>query len=291
MQFCMFDWNDVRYFLAVARAGSLASAGRALGVDQSTVGRRLAALEAATGQTLLERTPRGLAPTAAGKRVLASAEAMADAAGDFSVGANSDDAAADHVRIATTDSLAEHFVVPALAGVRKRHPHLTLAVQIAWASVNLLRGEADIAVRLIKPSHPRLVAKKVADFALRAYAARSYLLARGMPRSELRGHDVLAYTEAAGTQLHIAGLDASDANVALASNNGTALLRAARAGMGVAELPSYVGDPDPLLERVCAEHERRYSVYVVTHDQRRRARSVRLVSDAIAAAFRATSRR
>lgn len=285
MQFCMFDWNDVRYFLAVARAGSLASAGRTLGVDQSTVGRRIAALEAATGQTLLERTPRGLVATEAGQRVLVSAEAMADAAGDFAVGATRD--AEDHVRVATTDSLAEHFVVPALAGVRKRHPHVSLAVQIAWASVNLLRGEADVAVRLVKPSHPRLVSKKVGDFALRAYAARSYLFARGMPTNELRGHDVLAYTEAAGSQLHIAGLDASDARVALASNNGTALLRAARAGMGVAELPSYVGDADDLLERVCIAHERRYSVYVVTHDQRRRARSVRLVSDAIAAAFRA----
>lgn len=285
-------WDDVRFFLAVARAGSLASAARTLGVDQTTVGRRLSALEDDLGQPLFERTPRGLVLAAAGKRVLASAEAMADAAGDFEVAARTEDAGIrETVRVATTDSLAEYFVVPALCAVHSRAPNVDVAIVTGWACVNLLRGEADLAVRLVRPSHPRLVARKVADFALRAYAARAYLAARGAPRADFQGHDLIAYTEAlAATSFTIAGIEASDGRVVLQTNSGHALLRAAREGLGITELPSYVGDAEPALVRVCPEHERRYSVYVVAHQDRRRARAVRAVSEAIAAAFVARRR-
>ncbi len=283
------NWDDVRFFLAVARAGSLAAAARALAVDQTTVGRRLAALEDGVGQPLFERTPRGLAATGAGRRVIAAAEAMADAAGDFEVAARSEDVRTiETVRVATTDTLADHFLVPAIAALRTRAPELDVAVITGWAAVNLLRGEADVAVRLVRPNHPRLVAKKLADFALRAYASRAYLARRGTPTADFRGHDVIAYSDAlaASSQLAIAGLEASDARIVLQTNNGHALHLAACAGIGVVELPSYTGDRDPALVRVCAAHERRYSVYLVTHAERRRVRSVRAVCDAITAAFR-----
>ncbi|AKU99511.1 Transcriptional regulator [Labilithrix luteola] len=282
------DWDDVRFFLAVTRAGTLASAARSLGVDQTTVGRRLASLEESVGQTLLERAPTGFSPTEVGRRVIGAAETMADAAGDFEIAARSDEAGAvENVRVATTDSLAEHFVIPALATLRARKPNVNVDLQTAWARVNLLRGEADIAVRLVRPTHRRLVARKVADFAMRAYASPAYVAARGMPASDFRGHDVLAYTAAreASSNFTLAGLDARPGRNVLQTNSGSALLRAARDGLGVAELPSYVGDADPGLVRVCANHARFYSVYLVSHEDRRRVRAVRAVSEAIAAAF------
>ncbi len=283
------DWTDVRFFLAVARASSLAAAARTLAVDQTTVGRRLATLEDVVGHRLFDRTPRGLAPTPAGRRVRAAAEAMADAAGDFAVAAQSEDVqTAETVRIATSDSLAEHFVVPALAALRATAPHVEVAVLTGWACVNLLRGEADVALRLVRPVHPRLVARKLADFSMRAYAARSYIARRGLPRADFHGHDLIVYSDAILTSSPrtLAGIDASDARVVLQANNGHAIVRAACAGIGIAELPSYVGDREPALVRACAEHERRYAVYLVTHADRRRVRSVRAVCDAIAAAFR-----
>ncbi|HEY4244482.1 MAG TPA: LysR family transcriptional regulator [Kofleriaceae bacterium] len=284
-----FAWDDIRCFLTIARAGSLAAAARTLAIDQTTAGRRLAALEDAIGQRLFERTPRGLAPTPAGLRTLAAAEAMADAAGDFEVAAKSDARATELVRIATTDTLAEQFLIPAIARLRERAPNVEVAILTGWACVNLLRGEADIAVRIVKPVHPRLVARKVADFALRAYASRAYIAAHGAPAADLRGHDVIAYADAlaAQSQLTVAGLDASEARIVLRANTATAIARAGREGIGIAELPSFVGDADRALVRVCGQHERRYGVYVVVHEQRRRA--LRTLLDAIGAAFRHAS--
>jgi DNA-binding transcriptional LysR family regulator len=281
------DWDDIRFFLTVVRAGTLASAARSLAVDQTTVGRRLASLEDIVGQTLFDRTPRGLVATAAGQRVIAAAETMADAAGDFEVAARSDDVRAiETIRVATTDSLAEHYLIPAILTLRTTAPNVDVAVVTGWVCVNLLRGEADVAVRLVRPNHPRLVARKVADFALRAYASPRYIAARGAPIADFRNHELVAYSEANVSPLTVAGIDASDARIVLRTNNGNAIRRAGRDGVGIVELPSFVGDHDRELVRVCPEHERRYSVYIVTHEDRRRARSVRAVCDAITVAFK-----
>ena len=223
---------------------------------------------------------------------------MADAAGDVEVAARSDDTlAAETVRVATSDTLAEHFLIPAIADLRAHTPRIHVSILTGWACVNLLRGEADVAVRLVRPTHARLVSRKVADFALRAYASRSYIATHGAPVADFRGHDVIAYSDAlaaSSSQLTIGSVDASDARIVLQSNSGRALQRAACDGIGVAELPSFVGDLEPKLARVCIEHERKYSVYVVTHEDRRRVRSVRAVCDAITAVFdahRAAARR
>lgn len=282
------DWDDVRFFLAVARGGTLAAAGRALGVDQTTVGRRISALEDSLGGRLFQRTANGYALTRAGHRVMLAAESMADAAAEVEARATAADARhVGTVRVATTSSIADHFVIPALAELRVEHPGIDVVLATDWKVVNLLRGEADVAVRLVRPKDPRLVARKLGEFAFHLFAARSYLKRRGAPKS-LKDHDVLAYDDELRTSgaLRLAGAPSEGARVVFQTNTGAALLQAMRAGLGVAELPSYAGAayPDELV-RVLPEHEVPYAVWMVVHQDVRRAPRVRVVCDAIAGRF------
>ncbi|MFT3770365.1 MAG: LysR family transcriptional regulator [Minicystis sp.] len=184
------DWDDVRHVLAVARAGSLAGAARASGVDQTTVGRRVAAFEERIGARLFERRSSGYALTAAGQRVVEAARVMEAAAAEVEARAlGEDERLAGTVRIATTESLAEHFVAPALARVRAAHPAIDAVILTSWHTVNLVDREADVAVRLLRPTDPRLLGRRLASFALRLYAAPAYLAARGAPEGGLAGHD------------------------------------------------------------------------------------------------------
>lgn len=290
----MLDWDLIRYFLAVARAGTLVGAARELGVDQTTVGRRVVAFEERVGVRLFERGGSGYALTDAGARVFASAEAMASAASDVEARALGEDTRlTGTVRIATTETLAEHFVVRAVATVRAEHPAVDMVVATGWRAVSLVRREADVAVRLPRPTDPRLVGRRAATFAMRLYAAPSYVSARGEPRCGLAGHDLIAYEEATAQSSRepFAGASIEGARVVFQGNSATVLVHAAEAGLGVVELPSYVGDARPGLARVLPERERPYGVWMVVHRDARRAARVRAVCDGIAAAFGAYRRR
>jgi DNA-binding transcriptional LysR family regulator len=282
------DWDDVRYFLAVARAGTLARAARDLGVDQTTVGRRVAALEEAVGARLFDRASTGYVLTTAGARVVEAAEAMEASAGEVEARALGADARlAGTVRVATTESLAEHFIVGALTRVRAVHPEIDVVLATGWRSVSLLRREADVAVRLVRPNHPRLSGRRLASFALRLYAAPSYVAARGEPRGSLDGHDLLVYEEAlgGGSRKPLLGEAIDRARIALQANSATVLVRAAVEGLGIVELPSYVGDPHARLVRVLPERQVPCSVWLVLHQDLRRTARVRVVCEAFAAAF------
>jgi DNA-binding transcriptional LysR family regulator len=281
------DWNDVRFFLALAHARTLAKAAMALDVDQTTVGRRITALERRLGVALFERTAAGFEVTTAGRRILESAERMGEAALDLSTQVASDQApCSGTVTVATSESLAEHFVIPAVDLVRSTHPQLTVILRAGWARADLRRGEADLAVRLVRPRDPRLARRKLAEFTLRLYASRGYIARHGVPRS-LQGRALIGYEDALRmggsvfTSLRVEG-----GSVALQSNSGRVLLAAATAGLGIAQLPSYVGEVMPDLTPVLPEHDRAYAVWLVLPDAKRRVASVRAVSDAVAATFR-----
>lgn len=281
------DWNDVRFFLAVARTGTLAKAALALGVDQTTVGRRIASLEERLRVALFTRGPRGFTVTGAGARVLAAAERMREAALDLWSEASEDDGAASGVvRIATTESLARAFVIPPVRALHERQPRIQIVLVAGWSRVDLRGGEADVAVRLVRPNDPRLACKKLGDFALRFYAARKYVERAGVPR-RLADHPLVVYDESVrgGAPPVFADVTVDARQLAFRTNSGDALVEAARAGIGIAELPSYVGDGDAQLVRVLPEHEHRYSVWLVVPQARRRVAVVRAVCDAIAAAF------
>lgn len=282
------DWNDVRFFLAVARARTLARAAAVLGVDQTTVGRRIASLEGKLRVALFTRTASGLQPSAAGRTVLEAAERMEEAAYELSSGAAGEDAATSGtVRIATTESLAEAFVVPALRVLRAEHPRIHVVITTGWTRVDLRKGEAELAVRLVRPTDPRLACRKLADFSLRLYASRDYVAAHGHPTS-LEGHALLAYEDAVrtGARHPFGGLPMEGGELALLTNNHRVLLSAATAGIGIVQLPSYVGDARPELVHVLTTAEEPYSVWLVVPQANRRIAAVRAVSDVIARTFR-----
>ena len=282
------DWDDVRHVLAVARAGTLAGAARASGVDQTTVGRRVAAFEERLGTRLFERRSSGYALTAAGERVVEAARVMEAAAAEVEARALGEDGRlGGTVRIATTESLAEHFVAPAMARVRAAHPGIDAVVLTGWRTVSLVQREADVAVRLLRGTDPRLFSRKLASFALRLYAAPVYLAARGAPEGGLAGHDLVAYDGVLGAAGHppFVGASIEGARVALQTNSNAVLVRAAAEGLGVVELPSYVGEAHPDLVRVLPERESPYAVWLVLHRDLRRAARVRAVCEGVAAAF------
>lgn len=281
------DWNDVRFFLAVARERTLARAAAALGVDQTTVGCRIASLETRLQVALFTRSASGFQVTAAGTRVLEAASRMEEAALELtSEAADEDEVSGGTVRVATTDSLAETFLVPAVGELRLRHPKVDVIISTGFARVDLRKGDADLAVRFVRPTDPRLACRKLADFSLRLYASREYVALRGMPAS-LEGHALIAYEDAvrSGTRHPFAKLPMNGGELALLSNSFRVLLGAGLSGLGIVQLPSYVGDELPELVRVFADREEPYAVWLVVTQANRRVALIRAVSDAIAAVF------
>ena len=167
-------WDDVRFFLAAAREGSLSGAARVLGVDHVTVGRRLAFLEGRLGVKLLNRTPDGYAVTSAGQAILRQSAAMEAAALDLErAAAGRDLLAAGSVRITTTEALADRIIVPAIAPLRKSHSDLHVVVLAGVRSLDIARREADLAVRFARPTASEVVLRslgKVGVFTLRIAA-------------------------------------------------------------------------------------------------------------------------
>src|SRR5215831_11572153 len=150
-------WDDVRYFLAVARAGSLSGAGRHLGVGHVTVARRIALFEKRLGVTLLNRTPDGFTVTSAGDAVLRQCMAMERAALDLErIAAGRDSLLAGSVRVTTTEALAYELVAPAVAVMRRTHPELRVDLVAGARSLDVARRDADLAVRFARPSTPDL---------------------------------------------------------------------------------------------------------------------------------------
>ena len=279
------DWNDVRFFLAVVRKRTLARAAAMLGVDQTTVGRRLASLEARLGVSLFIRSAGAFQPSRAGRGVLDAAERMEEAALELRSRAAGEEIAT--VRVATTESISGAFIVPAVQSLRTSHPHIQVTVTTGWAQVDLRKGEADLAVRLVRPTDPRLACRKLADFRLRLYASRAYLSGRAAPTT-LAGESLIAYEEALplGTRHPFARLPMEGGTLVLLSNSQQVLVAAAAAGLGIVQLPAFVADAHPDLVRVFPEVEEPYSVWLVLPQANRRIASVRAVSEAIAAEFR-----
>jgi DNA-binding transcriptional LysR family regulator len=282
----VLDWNDYRYFLAVARAGSLSAAARTLGVDQSTVGRRLTALQAACGARLFDHTPAGYVLTAAGESVRADIARLED--GFLAVErrlAGSDARPEGVVRLATTETLATAFLVERLAPLRAQYPRLSLELLTGNQPVDLARREADLSLRIgASPKQPNLVARSLGTAGFSLFAATSYLARRGRPRLRdgLSGHDLVAYAGHLATAPLGRWLDAhaARADVVLRADSVDVVHKAVAAGLGIGVLPCLFTRPG--LERVRAEMIGSMPITTVVHEDQARSARIRAVVEYLA---------
>jgi DNA-binding transcriptional LysR family regulator len=185
------DWHLFRTFLTVVREGSLSSAARALGTTQPTMGRQVAALEASLRVKLFTRSLDGLSPTEAGFRLIPSAEAMA-AAVEAAQRSASGEIGEEHgtVRITVSHMVGNEVLPPILATIHAAHPGISVELALSNRNEDLLRGDADIAVRMVRPTQSALVAKRIGQIDVGLYGHRRYLKKRSMPRRlvDLREH-------------------------------------------------------------------------------------------------------
>lgn len=285
----MEDWNDHRLVLALARAGSLTAAAKSLRVDHSTVFRRLAALEARLGLPLFERGPGGLyQPTTAGARAALAAERMEDEALGLARDlAGQDRRLSGRLRVTCSETLAHGLLTPILARFRAVHPSVVIELAVDSRVLSLSRREADVALRVARPREGDLWGRKLADVAWTAYGARDRLAGRSLATAaDLCGHSLIGWEE--GT----AGIKAAEwlaetapaAAVVYRTNSLLNQLVAARAGIGLAVLPCYLGDPEPGLARAlpCPVPALARELWIVTHQDLRRTARVRAFFDAVA---------
>jgi len=252
----MIDWDDLRFFLAVHRTGSLAGAASQLGLNATTVGRRLTALEERARTRLFDRTPDGFVVTAAGRDIVARAERMEEEA--FGVEREiegADQRLAGVVRLTATEMLVTRFIAPHLPRLAARHPAITLDLWCTNAVVDLSRREADLALRLSRPRDPDVITRQLAAIELALYASPGYLDAHGGPEDPetgLAGHAVLGFAATPPFRVENAWFDprTEGARIVLRSDSVSSIYAATVAGLGIALLPRAVADVDPALVRL-----------------------------------------
>ena len=251
----MIDWSDLRFVLAVARGGSALRAANVLGVNQTTVMRRMAQLEAAIGADLFERKQSGYHPTPLGQRIAAVAARIEDEvqALESAIGAEQRTLAGS-VRLTTSEALASHLVAPMLPNFRKEHPGILIELLADDRRLDLARGDADVALRTgSRPAGAGIVARRLPNVAWSVYCSRSYAGECGAPAKveALDGHPIIGVDGALGSRPAPLFLvrAAPNSKVSARSNSLANLVSALKAGLGVAMLPCLIGDADTELVR------------------------------------------
>lgn len=281
----MFDWNDLRYFLAVAREGSTIGAASALKVNQSTVQRRLAALEEAIGSQLVERTPTGYRLTETGLALRPHAEQVEAAVEAFRRQiASVDTVPTGTIRVTAPEGIAYLILTPLIGKFHDRHPGLKVDVILTDRILDLSKGDADIALRAAPLEDSTLIGRKISDLAWGFYASRSYAERYGAMTcpEDIQRHALIQYDqELADIQVSrwMRGI-AAQANIAARSSSVTGALLTAKSGVGVALLPSHIGDSEGELVRMLGPlKEPLTACYMLAHPDLHKTPRVRAFFD------------
>lgn len=253
--FAQADWNLIRAFLTVAEEGSLSAAARRLGASQPTVGRHIHDLEASLGTTLFTRHARGLVPTEAATALLAPAQAMQAAAGKLDlIAAGQTQAETGTVRISTSEMFAHHHMPQIIADLRHKAPGIEIELHATDSSDNLLFREADIAVRMYRPTQLDLITRHLGDIALGFFASKTYIAERGLPESvdDLLTHDLIGFdrSELLLRGMREFGLDVTRSDFKVRCDDQTAYWQLTRAGCGIAINQRTIGLADPTMTPV-----------------------------------------
>jgi DNA-binding transcriptional LysR family regulator len=290
----MFDWNDLRHFLAVARGGTTLAAARALGTSQSTVVRRIAALEERIGTPLFERHRTGYTPTEAGREILPMVErvdAQAQAVAD-GIAAHCRHLAG-HIRVTAAESVANILLAPAVCAFYESHPGVQIQLLIDDRYLDLERGEADIAIRATTKQgldDCTLPATLLSESPWSIYCSRSYAERAGLPTSldQLAGHAIVVGEGAIADFPALRLIEtAAQARVAWRSSSLTNLHAAVVAGVGVSALPGLLGSSDPSLVRCFGAGDRgKAEIWLIAREEIRQLPHVRAFIAALTGYFR-----
>ncbi|MBR0793155.1 LysR family transcriptional regulator [Bradyrhizobium manausense] len=274
------DWTDLQHFLALAREGTLSAAARSLNVDHVTVARRVAALEESMSLKLVDRRPRSYELTEDGKRIAKIGAPMAETA--FAVERAAQASKSEfggEITISAPPSLANLLIAPNLIRLRRQHPGITIKLIGEKRTASLNRREADLALRLSRPTEPGLIARKIGYFEFALYASPDYLKATAPHAFTFVAYD--SSMDEAPQQRWLMRF-AGPREIVLRTNDLENQAAAARTGIGLAALPKFLGETDPRLERhdVGGRPVGR-EVWLVLHRDLRRTPAVRAVASFI----------
>jgi DNA-binding transcriptional LysR family regulator len=280
----MQDWDDIRYFLALARTGSTTAAAKALGVNHSTVSRRIAQLEERMGARLFDRLASGVAPTVAGAALVEMAEQVERRVSAFSRGASADDARLSGRLVVTAPPLlANCALMPMLAAFSERHPEIDLEIATSDQIASLSRHEADVAIRATAAPKDTLMGHRLMTNANAVYCSQAYLDRKGLTLAEAgRSVDLdwIWHDQGRGYPLWV-HQHLPQGRLAVKVDGKSEALSAARIGMGVVEMPVLVGQAIPDLVRLPGWHAPSdKDIWILYHrDFRRTARVRAFVAD------------
>ncbi len=280
----MLNWNDLRYFLAVARTGSTLAASKRLKVSQSTISRRVTALEDMTGVKLFIRKPSGYSLTPRGKSMLPAAQSVEAAILSFS-----DSIAAEArrlagtVRLTTVESAANAWIIPALGLLRARYPDLRVELMTSDKNLDLSRGEADVAIRFgQKPTEETLIVRHLLDMQESFYANQELVAKLGMPENlaEVSRYPLVMSVDREGSVNRWVAEHLPDAEIAHRANTLSSIIASLRSGIGASVLPCMMGDDTRGLVRLVPPiAELTTPGWMVTTDAARRQPHIRAVID------------
>ena len=276
------NWNDLKFFLAIAREGQMLGAARRLGASQATVNRRLGALEHALGAKLFTRMTTGCELTETGRNLLPHAETIeAEMLGAAAALRPADAAVSGVVRIGAPDGLGVAFVAPRLSKLSDRHPDLRIQLVPMPRVFSLSQREADVAITIGRPEHGRLRAKKLTDYSLGLYAAQDYLERQGAPQSvqDLKNHRLIGYVEdlVFTPQLDFTAEITPDWRSTIEVSSAIGQQEAVRAGGGIGVLHNFLAVNDPTLVRVLTHVDLTRGYWTVWHESLRNSRRISAV--------------
>lgn len=282
------DWNQLRAFLETAETGSLSAAARKLGLTQPTLSRQVAAIEQQMGVTLFERVGKSMALTSTGEDLLEHVRAMGRSAEALRMAATGRAQSVDGVvSISATDAVAGHLLPPLVRRLREKEPAITIEVISSDALSDLLRREADIAIRHVKPEQPDLIARSIGEKAAGFYASDDWVKVHGHPRrAEDAARQPFVGFDRSGTFLaHLGhhGLPLSETSFSCYADQAMAHWAMVRHGMGIGIMMDDIARDTPGIVRVLDDVPPiRFPMWLVTHRELRTSRRIRVVFEALA---------
>lgn len=284
-----FDWNHARAFLATVEKGSLSAAARYLGKRQPTISAQVAGLEEALGVLLFERVGRSLVLTTPGAELVEHFKSMGNAANLIALSAaGQSQELKGPVSITATNLLATEHLPPILKQIKKQAPGIVIDIHTTDKIQDLMRREADIAIRHNRPDEPELIGKLISQVPLHLYASVEYLSSHGVPEniSDLTNHDFIGFERPENliSYLKNMGVSLNSANVNFLTQSGTLVLSLVEAGLGISILTEKIAKKNPKLIQVLPNIDPiSVPLWLVSHRELRNSQRIRFVFDMLSA--------